>query len=113
MVVMLQYAVFGVPIIKEHQRRRPAAQVVNKMVPAGETVYVYRPGYQAFLFYVRPPLRYALTPDEVDSNVRYLLLEDEYLQMLKDEADISSRSMQVLHKFSDAIKGKYRLVHLE
>ena len=112
-VVMLQYAVFAVPIIKEHQRRRPAAQVVNKMVPAGETVYVYRPGYQAFLFYVRPPLQYALTPDEVDSNVRYLLLEDEYLQMLKDEADISSRSMQVLHKFSDDIKGEYRLVHLE
>ena len=112
-VIMLQYAIFAVPIIKDHERRRPAAYAVNEIVPAGETVYVFKPGYQAFLFYLRPPIKYVLTADEVDKNVRYLLLENRYLEELKTNPQISCRSVEILHRFTDRIKGDYKLVRLE
>ena len=112
-VIMLQYAVFVVPLMIEHERRRPAAYTVNQIVPTDQTVYVFKPGYQAFLFYVRPPLEYVLSADEIDQRVHYLLLEHRYLEDLKMLSEFNARSPRVLYSLGDKIRGEYRLVQLE
>jgi 4-amino-4-deoxy-L-arabinose transferase-like glycosyltransferase len=56
------------------QVRRGEAEQINRVVPAGQTLYVFRPGYQRFLIFLRPPVRYLLSPEQMGPEVRYLLL---------------------------------------
>ena len=62
------------PIALRRESRRPAAAAINARVPAGETIYAFRAGYEPMLYYVREPLAYLLDPTEIDAQVRYLLL---------------------------------------
>ena len=111
-VIMLQHAVFGTTIIKRHEYRRPAAMAVNEAVPEGQTVYVFKPGYQPFLFYIRPPLRYVLSEEQIDENVHYLLLTQERLDALNEEPKYASRSPEILCALTNEIRGAYKLIRL-
>lgn len=114
-VVMLQYSTFGVSIITANEKRRPEAYAVNRIVPPGKTVYVFRPSNQLnpVLFYVRPPLNYVLDANQIHTQVRYLLLKQMDLEKLKTQDQISNRDPKVLHKFTDKIPDSYRLVELD
>ncbi len=111
-VGIFQYAVFGMAIMREGQKLRTSAAMVNKIVPAEETVYVFRPGNQPFLFYIRPPLEYVLEVQELDEEVRYLLLEKAWLEELRKYPQIASRSPRVAYTFTKHIRGRYRLIEL-
>jgi 4-amino-4-deoxy-L-arabinose transferase-like glycosyltransferase len=112
-VIVLQYAVFGMSLITSRERRRPAAAVVNNALPPGQTVYVFKPGYRAFLFYVRPPLKYVLGDDQVGDDVHYLLLEQQDWERLKNLPRISSRDPIILCQLPDNVEGQYNLVKLK
>lgn len=77
---MLNYVVLIAPARMSTECRRPAAAAVNALVPPGETIYVYAPGYQSFLFYVRPPLKYLTEPDELTAQTHYLLMPVRHLR---------------------------------
>ena len=63
-----------VPYRLQFDTRRTSAAEVNAIVPAGQTLYVYKPGYQSFLFYVREPVRYLVAADQLAPPVRYVLM---------------------------------------
>lgn len=110
-VVTLHYAVFGMPIFKNSEKLRPSAAIVNALVPPEDTVYVFRPGSQPLLFYIRPPLKYLLHVEEIGEHVRYLLVKNQLLEELKTYPSISSRSPRVLHSLDPRIR--YKLVELK
>jgi 4-amino-4-deoxy-L-arabinose transferase-like glycosyltransferase len=99
-VLTLQFVHFSVPLMKRAEKRRPAAAQVNALVPKEETIYVLRPGYQSFLFYVREPMEYLLEPAQVDGRVRFLLVRADAYQKLKDEPPLALRQAKKLCVFS-------------
>ncbi|NQU75985.1 MAG: glycosyltransferase family 39 protein [Planctomycetes bacterium] len=113
-ILVLEYAVFALPIVTAVQNRRPAAAAVNAMVPSGQTVYVYRPGYQPFLFYVRQPLAYLVKPEDIDGRVRYLLLGGDFLAAPEVKARLGDRQIRTLCEFelSERVRGRYRLIEV-
>jgi 4-amino-4-deoxy-L-arabinose transferase-like glycosyltransferase len=112
-VIMLQHAVFGVSIIQRYEYRRPSALAVNERVPPGRTIYVLKPGYQPFLFYIRSPLKYLLEKEQINREVQYLLLSKERLEELSEQPQFLERAPQVLYEFPKEIRGdSYRLVKL-
>jgi len=112
-VLMLQYIVFAPPILARNERRRPIAARVNSLVPTGEPLYVYRPGYLDVLFYVRQPLEYVIEPTQIDARVRFLLVRDRvYRQFQKDPA-LAGRFGNTLCTFPHGSGGDFRLVELQ
>ena len=68
------YFGFGVPMVIAQDDDRPPAWRINRLVPAGQPTYVFKPVHWAFLFSMRPPLRYVLTPDRIGPDVRYMVV---------------------------------------
>ena len=85
---------------------------VNRIVPAGQTLYILKPGNQLnpVIFYIQPPISYVLDANDVNDNMHYLLLKNADLEALKAEGKISERPGAVLYEFTDDIQGQYRLV---
>ena len=110
-VLMLQYALFAPPLMPKSEKRRPVAATVNSLVPAGETVYVFKPGFQSFLFYVRTPMEYLVEPGQIDQRVRFLLVREDAYQQLKDEVAVASRRPETLCSFPGHIYD-FRLLEL-
>jgi len=114
-VAMLQYSCFGLELVTANEKRRPAAMNVNRIVPAGQTLYILKPGNQLnpVIFYIQPPISYVLDANDVNDNMHYLLLKNADLKALKAEGKISKRPGAVLYEFTDDIQGQYRLVQLD
>lgn len=68
---------FQAALWPQGQKRRAEAALVNQAVPPGQTLYIFNPGYQRFLIFLRGPVQYLMTPDQMDPNVRYLLYASE------------------------------------
>jgi 4-amino-4-deoxy-L-arabinose transferase-like glycosyltransferase len=112
-IVMLQYAVFGMAILKAYETDRPAAQAVNRIVPSGETIYLYNSRHQGFYFYIRKPFKYLIGEEQVGKEVHYLVLEEKILENLKAKYGLDSRSPKILYEFTEKIPTKYRLIKLD
>ncbi|HUT30111.1 MAG TPA: hypothetical protein VMX13_09995 [Sedimentisphaerales bacterium] len=110
--LVLQYGLVAAAIGERYEKRRPLAASINQIIPKEETLYVYKPGYQAFLFYIRPPLEYIVTSDQIDQKVSYLLLKEDAFEELVKSSDFSSRLAKTLYEFSYRHKGDMRLVEL-
>jgi hypothetical protein len=95
-VLALQYVHFAIPVMQRTESRRPAAAQLNARVPAAQTLYVFKPGYQSFLFYVREPLEYVIEPGQIDAHVRFLLMRDDAYQELKDQPALALRLPKLL-----------------
>ncbi len=95
-VLALQYVYFTMPLMQKGESRRPAAAKLNSVVPAEETLYVFKPQYQSFLFYVREPLEYLIEPAQIDAHVRFLLMRADVYQELKDEPSFAQRLPRML-----------------
>ncbi len=111
-VLAVQYAFFLVPIIRQGEARRPLGDQINVLLPEDETLYVFKPGYQAFLFYVRPPLDYIVEPDQIDHCVRFLLIRKPALDELRDTEVLRRRSPVERCSFTYRHKGDFVLLEL-
>jgi hypothetical protein len=111
---MLQWTSFGLDIVTSKETRRPAAMAVNSIVPAGETINVFKPGSYIYptVFRLRPPIRYILDANDVNEQVHYLLIKEEDLKVLKAEKRIASGSDEELYELPEKIPDEYRLVRL-
>jgi hypothetical protein len=114
MVLMLQHSTFFLDIAISKETRRPAAMAVNGIVPAGETINLFRPGSYIYptVFRLRPPIRYILDANDVNEQVHYLVIKEDDLDGLKAEKRISSGSDEELYELPDEIPDEYRLVRL-
>jgi hypothetical protein len=95
-VLALQYVHFALPVMQRTESRRPAAAQLNARVPKEETLYVFKPQYQSFLFYVREPLEYLIEPAQIDMHVRFLLMREDAYQGLKDQPTLALRLPKLL-----------------
>jgi 4-amino-4-deoxy-L-arabinose transferase-like glycosyltransferase len=113
MVLMLQYSSFFLDIVVSKERRSIAATEVNKLVPAGRTLHIYRPGSFIYptLFRLRPPISYALDANDIDEQVQYLLIKQKDLDALRAAEKITSRSPEVIYELT-GIPDEYRLLRL-
>lgn len=111
-IFMIQYILAFPTIARDSEERRPFASQINTLVPEGETLYVYKPGYQAFLFYVREPMDYLVRPDQIDSSVRYLLIREEAYEELAESDVFVSHSPTVLYNSTYRHKGDFLLLEL-
>jgi len=114
-VGMLQYTSFGLDIVTSQETRRPAALAINSIVPAGETIYIFKPTsyLNPTFFRLRPPVDYVLDANDVNVQMHYLLIKEEDLEVLKVDKKIASDSNQVLYELPDRIPGEFRLVRLD
>ncbi len=110
-LAVMQFAVFYVTYRERSEsgiKFRSAGYAVNTIVPEDETVYVYRPGFEPFMFYVKEPVKYVLSTEEIDDDIRYLLAEDKYFEELEASEEFYSRHPKYIYVFSDHLKRKYR-----
>jgi 4-amino-4-deoxy-L-arabinose transferase-like glycosyltransferase len=98
-VLMIQYALFAPVLMVKAEKRRPVAAEVNALVPEPNTLYVFKPGYQAFLFYLREPFEYLVEPPQIDQRVRFLLLREDAYQTLKEDPVLAARQPRTLYCF--------------
>jgi len=82
------------------------------LVRPEETLYVYKPGYKAFLFYVREPIEYVIKHEQITPDIRYLLMKESNWQELQDCETLKSREVKTLFKFEYRHKGTFRLLEL-
>ena len=111
-IFMLQYALFIPYYAKGHEKRRPVGQQINDLIGPKETLYVYKPGYQAFLFYVREPIEYVIKREQITPDIRYLLMKESNWQELQDCETLKSKEVKTLFKFEYRHKGIFRLLDL-
>jgi len=112
-VCAMQYGVFGTLIQKHGDKRKPTGQLVSAIVPAGEDLYLYKPGYQGFVCYLRQPLKYLLSPEQIGEPVRYMVIAEALLTRPEVQARLAGRSPRIVYYFTDKIDGEFRLVRLD
>jgi 4-amino-4-deoxy-L-arabinose transferase-like glycosyltransferase len=64
-------------VLRNRQQVKKAAEQINALVPAGETLYAVDLDYQPVLFYVKAPLNYATEMMKLPSDTHYFLVETE------------------------------------
>ncbi len=97
----------------EHEQRRPLAQTINQMIASDDTLYVYRPGYLAFIYYLREPMQYLVQPEQINGNVHYLLIKDEAWTELSQSPVLVNRSPRIILNQEFRHKGNVLIVHLD
>lgn len=71
------FGLFGFPIMAAVMKHRPKvkniAAKINSAVPPNETLYAVDPNYQPFFFYMRAPVKYLNTVQEVPYDANFVL----------------------------------------
>jgi len=89
---MLLYAGAAVRWINRSDDLRPFAAQIDAAVPPGATLTLYDPGYQAWVFYLRSPYRYATSREEIPARPAAVLTrggEKVRRKFAKDRADLA------------------------
>lgn len=72
---MLVYGFLIVPRIQQRDKVRKHARQIDAIVPPNVPVYAVNPHYQPYLFYVRSPIRYASSIDELPPDTQFFLVQ--------------------------------------
>jgi len=76
-VAMVIYFGFGVPLFAAADSYSPVSTGINRLVPPGQTTYVFKPVREVFLFNIHPPVRYLNVLEQIGPDVRYLVVGPE------------------------------------
>lgn len=71
------YAFLIMPRLQKTQKVKAIAAQIDARVPVSEPLYAVDPNYQPSLFYVRGPVRYASTVNDLPLAARYFLVRPE------------------------------------
>lgn len=83
-LVMVVYASCVQPRFASREKIRKHARQIDLLVPADVPLWAVDPQYQPYLFYVKAPVRYASTIEELPAETRFFLVQQ------RDEAEASS-----------------------
>lgn len=106
------YGTFYATVLANNEKYRPAAVALDAAVPEGDTIYVYKPWAQEFIFYLDRPVDYAIEPTDVTNDVRYLVVKRSDLTMLEEGGVLRGREVDELLPLNPRIEGDFRLVRL-
>jgi len=93
----LAYGLIATPFLRKHEKVRQHARQIDAIVPTNIPLYAVNPKYQPYLFYVRAPLRYVSTIEQLPSDTKFFLVQgadEEEAEMTKHWSP--SRAQMVL-----------------
>lgn len=73
----VEFIAFGPALQTSGDQRRQMGESINRLVPQGETLHVYKPGCQMFMFYLRSHVDYVLSLQDLGTQGRYVLVSDK------------------------------------
>lgn len=82
-IAMILFAVFIVPRMNASEGTRVFAAQLDAAVPPGETLYIFNPGIQPAVFYIRSHLAYAYSPRELSENPECVLASGKDKKVLE------------------------------
>ena len=65
---MIIFPLRSVTYLKRHERIKPIAAEINALLPSEQRLYAIDPDFQPYLFYVRAPITYLTTLDELPAD---------------------------------------------
>jgi 4-amino-4-deoxy-L-arabinose transferase-like glycosyltransferase len=74
-LALLTYAVVVVPRLQSHDKVRKHAHQIDAVMPPNTPLYAVNPQYQPYLLYVRAPIRYVSTIDELPPDTKFFLVQ--------------------------------------
>jgi len=74
-LALVGYAFLAVPRLQSREKVRKHARQIDAVVPANTLLYAVDPQYQPYLFYVRAPIRYVRTINELPPDTRFFLVQ--------------------------------------
>jgi 4-amino-4-deoxy-L-arabinose transferase-like glycosyltransferase len=80
---MIVFPLRSVTYLKKHERLKPVAARVNAVVPPEQHLYAIDLPFLPYLFYVRAPITYLRTLDELPPDARYFLVTPNYQQKIR------------------------------
>jgi len=72
---VLGYASAVVPRLGQKEKVKVHARQINAVVPPDVPLYAINPNYQPYLFYVRAPVRYVSSIDELPPDTKFFLVQ--------------------------------------
>jgi 4-amino-4-deoxy-L-arabinose transferase-like glycosyltransferase len=112
--------VFGLaafPIMAAVMKHRPKvkniAAEINRAVPAQETLYAVDPNYQPFFFYMRAPVKYVSTVEEVPYDAHFFLIRPHDEQTAVTSRQWAPRHAEQILRVRDYRKQSLVLFRLE
>jgi len=75
---MIIFPLRSVTYLKRHERIKPIAAQINALLPSDQRLYAIDPDFQPYLFYVRAPITYLITLDELPADAHYLLIQPRH-----------------------------------
>jgi 4-amino-4-deoxy-L-arabinose transferase-like glycosyltransferase len=100
-VVVWVYSAAIVPALQRRTKVKPIAAEIDRLVPDTEPLYALDPDYQPFLFYVRSRLVYVSRLEEVPATARYLLIQPEMEEAVRESQQWSPLHAQTIERFTD------------
>lgn len=108
MAGMLVFATLVVPRMNAVARTRPFARGIDEALPAGALLYVFNPGIQPAVFYIRSRIAYAYSPRDLSGDAAFVLVgEKDKKRVLKERPDAAVRA-----QFADKNKNRFFLLQL-
>ena len=75
---MIIFPLRSVTYLKRHERIKPIAAEINALLPSEQRLYAIDPDFQPYLFYVRAPITYLTTFDELPADAHYFLIQPRH-----------------------------------
>ena len=88
-------------VMKGHPKVRNIADQIKAVVPPSAELYAVDPNYQPFFFYLRGPVKYVSTVEELPWETRYFLVRDEDAPKARQEQKWSPRQTRELVTVKD------------
>ena len=111
-LVMLQYAVFVLPVLAGRGAMRPAGDAVNAAVPRGQTVHFVSPGISPLLFYIDRPIAVMGVRGVIPGNSRFVVAERRCIGRIRRQLETGGRAYRILPHLDDGLGGAYRLLEI-
>jgi 4-amino-4-deoxy-L-arabinose transferase-like glycosyltransferase len=75
---MIIFPLRSVTYLKRHEVIKPIAEQINMLLPSDQRLYAIDPDFQPYLFYVRAPITYLTTLDELPADAHYFLIQPRH-----------------------------------
>lgn len=89
---LMSYGFFVTPRLQQREKVRKHARQIDAVVPPNVPLYAVDPQYQPWLFYVRAPVRYASSVDDLPPDTQFF-----FTQPANEQAALSSTHWQPRH----------------
>lgn len=107
---VLQYTLITPLYAGPFENRRPVGTMLNAAV-GDETLAIYKPGYQAFIFYIDVPIEYVVDPAGIeDKGISNLLIKKDDWQQLVLAGDIKPEHWAEQTEFNYRDKATFKFL---